>query len=91
MLKPVFIGQIDLEEMKGTNFERAKEYFDAIKSDDRRKRNTTSSAAWVWHDSDELLKFSGEGYFEKYHERYGYSILFRYYRLEIYYAVGKLQ
>ena len=69
-------GQIDIDEMKGTNFETAKKYFDEVKSDERRKRNITSSAAWVWHDSDELLKFSNDGYFEKYHERYIIYLLY---------------
>ena len=28
-----------------------------------------SQGAWVWHDEDELLKFSQYGYFEEFHER----------------------
>ena len=55
--------------MKKTDLTNAKKYFDSIKNEKYRQRNVTSSSSWIWHDQDELLKHSNEGYFEKYHER----------------------
>ena len=62
-------GMVSLDEMKKTDFTRAKEYIENLKSQSAKRRNVTSEAVWVWHDEDELLKFEENGYFEAYHER----------------------
>ncbi|XP_065657223.1 uncharacterized protein LOC100206310 isoform X3 [Hydra vulgaris] len=62
-------GKVDLSEMKKTDFAQAKYYLDNIKKEKFRQRNVTTSTSWIWHDQDELLKHTKEGYFEKYHER----------------------
>ena len=56
--------------MKATDFTYARKYFQSLRLDERRQRNMTSQAGWVWHDIDGILKYNKDGYFEDFHERF---------------------
>lgn len=61
-------GRIDLDELTNIDLEDVTRYIDRIKNQPGKERNMTTTATWVWHDEDELLRFQDD-YFYGYHSR----------------------
>jgi len=64
-----FPGFLELSELKKSNLSRLNTYVQHLRDDVKRLRNISYEGSWVWADEDDMLKYEGNGYFEKYHHR----------------------
>ena len=62
-------GLLELSELKKSNLSHINTYVQHLRDDVTRLRNVSYEGAWVWADEDDMLKYEGNGYFEKYHHR----------------------